>query len=232
MKISIIVPIYNEETTILKVLDSLKKIDFGFDKEIILVDDGSTDNSKKIIQKYLIKNKTTRKFFKLISKKNEGKGSAVRKGINRSTGDIITIQDADLEYNPEDLKKLTKILINENCEVVYGSRFLKNHKPLYKIYFLGNKFLTFLTQILYGTKITDMETCYKMFRKKTINQINLISNGFNIEPEITAKLLKKNIKITELPISYCPRSLKEGKKINWKDGIIAIYTLIYLKFFD
>tara|TARA_Y100000310_G_scaffold227702_1_gene229984 strand:+ start:2687 stop:3385 length:699 start_codon:yes stop_codon:yes gene_type:complete len=232
MKISIIVPFYNEETTILKVLDSLKKIDFGFDKEIILVDDGSTDNSKKIIQKYLIKNKTTRKFFKLISKKNEGKGSAVRNGINRSTGDIITIQDADLEYNPEDLKKLTKILINENCEVVYGSRFLKNHKPLYKIYFLGNKFLTFLTQILYGTKITDMETCYKMFRKKTINQINLISNGFNIEPEITAKLLKKNIKITELPISYCPRSLKEGKKINWKDGIIAIYTLIYLKFFD
>ncbi len=233
MKLSIIVPVYNEEKTIIKILNKLLKLRINLKKEIIIIDDGSKDNSKKIIETYLKKQKKNKEIeFKFKTKENEGKGSAIKEGIKLAIGDIITIQDADLEYNPEDFKKLIKPIIEKKAKVVYGSRFLKKHKPMYKLYFLGNKFLTFLTKILYNSRITDMETCYKVFRNDIIKNIEIRANKFNFEPEITARILKQGIKIKEIPISYNPRSIAEGKKINWKDGLQAIWTLIYWKFKD
>ncbi len=231
MKISIIVPVYNEEKTIEKILDKLSKVNLKIKKEIIIVDDGSKDGSKRVIEKY-IKNKKKNKTeeYKLISKENGGKGSAIKEGIKLATGHMITIQDADLEYDPEDYKKLIKPIINNRAKVIYGSRFLKEHKPMYKIYFLGNKFLSFLTKILYNSKITDMETCYKVFKSGIIKKIDIKANHFDFEPEVTARILKQGIKIKEIPISYNPRSIEEGKKINWKDGLQAIWTLLYWKF--
>ena len=231
MKLSIIVPVYNEEKTISKILDKLVKVNLGIKKEIIIINDGSTDNSKKVIENYL-KDKKTQINFKFKNKENGGKGSAIKEGVKLATGDIITIQDADLEYNPEDFRKLIKPIIENKALVIYGSRFLKEHEPLYKIYFLGNKFLTFLTKIIYSSKITDMETCYKVFKADIIKNIEIKANHFNFEPEITARILKQGIKIKEIPISYSPRSIQEGKKINWKDGLQAIWTLIYWKFKD
>lgn len=231
MKLSIIIPVYNEEKTILKILNKLSKVNLKINKEIIMINDGSKDNSRKIIEDYLKKQKKTKNItYKLLSKKNGGKGSAIRAGMNLSTGDIITVQDADLEYNPEDYRKLIKPIIEGKAKIVYGSRFLKRHTPLYKIYFWGNKFLTLLTKILYNTKITDMETCYKVFKADIIKNIKIKANHFDFEPEITAKILKLGIKIKEIPISYNPRTIKEGKKINWKDGLQAIWTLIYWRF--
>ncbi|MBS3076863.1 glycosyltransferase family 2 protein [Candidatus Pacearchaeota archaeon] len=226
MRLTIIVPVYNEEKTILEILSRLEKTKLPVEKEILIIDDGSTDNSFAKIKEY-IKNK---KIYGLIKKENGGKGSAVKLGFKIATGDIITIQDADLEYSPEDYKKLIKPIIEKKAQVVYGSRFLKKHHPLYKIYFLGNKFLTFITKILYHAKITDMETCYKVFRKDIIKNLQIEANHFDIEPEITAKLLKKGIKIKEIPISYSPRTIEEGKKINWKDGLQAIWTLLKYRF--
>ncbi len=231
MKLTIIVPVYNEEKTVIKILDKLSNVNLGIKKEIVIINDGSKDNSKKEILKYLKMKKKRRVIeYKFLSKENGGKGSAIKLGIKSATGDIITIQDADLEYNPIDFKKLIRPIIRERYKVVYGSRFLKKHKPRYKIYFLGNKFLSFLTKIIYGTKITDMETCYKVFKSDVIKNIEIKADKFDIEPEVTAKVLKEGIKILELPISYSPRSIKDGKKINWKDGLHAIWTLIYWRF--
>ena len=233
MKISIIVPVYNEEKTISKILDKLSKVNLKIKKEIIIVDDGSKDRSKELIEGY-IENKKRNKTedYRFIPKENRGKGSAIKEGIKSATGDIITIQDADLEYNPEDYKKLIKPIIQNKAEVVYGSRFLKEHKPMYKTYFLGNKLLTLLTKILYNSEITDMETCYKVFRSDIIKNIKIKANRFDFEPEVTARILKQGIKIKEIPISYSPRSIEEGKKINWKDGLQAIWTLVYWRFRD
>lgn len=230
-KISIIIPVYNEEKTILKVLDRISEVNLGIKKEIIIVDDGSIDKSKQIIEKYL-KKRNKEASFKFISKNNGGKGSAVRKGIELISGDIITVQDADMEYNPADFKKLIKPILEDKEKVVYGSRFLKKHKPMYKLYFLGNRFLTSLTQVLYGSRITDMETCYKVFKADVIKNIKIKADKFDFEPEITARVLKSGIKIKEIPISYKPRSIEEGKKINWKDGLQAIWTLLYWRFKD
>ncbi len=231
MKISIIVPVYNEEKTISRILDKLGSVNLGIKKEIIIINDGSKDKSAEIIRKY-IRDKDSKREYKFLTKVNGGKGSAIKKGISLCKGDIITIQDADLEYNPEDYKKLIKPILNKEALVVYGSRFLKPHKPMYRIYFLGNKLLTLLTKVLYGSKITDMETCYKVFRADVIKNLKIKSNQFDMEPEITARILKQRIRIKEVPISYNPRSVEEGKKINWRDGIQAIWTLIYWKFKD
>jgi dolichol-phosphate mannosyltransferase len=230
MKVSIIIPVYNEEKTVGKILNILSNLSLSLKKEIIIIDDGSKDESKKVIQDYMKKNKSEDTIFKFHSKPNGGKGSAIKKGISLCSGDIITIQDADLEYDPNDLKKLIKPILDKKEKVVYGSRFLKEHQPLYKIYYLGNKFLTLITKLLFNSKITDMETCYKVFHKDIIKNLNIKANHFDMEPEITAKILKSGIRIKEIPISYNPRSIKEGKKINWKDGIQAIWTLLYWKF--
>jgi len=227
MKLSIIVPVYNEEKTIQKVLEKLLNLNFsasdGLEKEIIIVDDGSTDGTKEAISniKYQISN------FKFISyKENQGKGMAVRKGFKEANGEILIIQDADLEYNPEEYENLLKPIIAGETKVVYGSRFLQENPNLYWRYLWGNKLLSFLISFLYGAKIADAYTGYKVIKKEILENVNLNSDGFEFEAEITCKLLKKGYKILEVPISYSPRSIEEGKKINYKDAISGFWTII------
>src|SRR3989344_1285457 len=234
MKVSIVIPVYNEEKTISKIIEKVNRVDLStlhLKKEIIIVDDGSSDKTKDILKN--VKNAVV-----CIHKKNQGKGAAIRTGIKKVTGDIVIIQDADLEYSPDDYKKLLMPILKGKSKVVYGSRFM-NYKPKFfnkakkdlVLHYLGNKFLTFVTRVLYKSNITDMETCYKVFRKEVLKGIKLESNRFNFEPEITAKICKKKYKIEEVPISFKPRSFEEGKKINIKDGIIALFVLIKYRFF-
>jgi glycosyltransferase involved in cell wall biosynthesis len=201
-------------------------VDFGLEKEIILIDDYSTDGTKDLYPQLPYK--------VLYHKMNLGKGAALRTGLKEATGDIIIIQDADLEYNPEDYKPLVNLITTNKADVVYGSRFANknNNKNFLILSFIANKFLTFITRILFNTKLTDMETCYKAFRADIIKDIEIKSNRFDFEPEITAKILKKNIRFLETPISYNARSVDEGKKIGWKDGLQAIKALIKYRFFD
>src|SRR5574344_1052152 len=222
-KISVLIPVYNEEKTLEQIINAVENADFcGLEKEIILIDDCSQDSSRYILKKY-------ENIHKIIFKeKNEGKGSALKIGIKNATGDIIIIQDADLEYDPNDYKDLLKLILENKADVVYGSR-LTGSKPSRAFMFhhlLGNKFLTLLTNILYNSTITDMETCYKAFKSDLIQNIKINANKFDFEPEITAKVLKKGARLYELPISYFGRDFKDGKKISWKDGFSAIFTLI------
>lgn len=220
MKISIIIPVYNEEKTIKKVVEKVKKSNtLKLKKEIIIIDDGSTDKSKSIIQKI----KGVKKIF---HKKNKGKGAAVINGIKKSTGNIILIQDADLEYDPENYEKLLKPFNDKKIQVVYGVRFNKNIPTKIIVHTIGNLILNALTSAIYLSKISDMETGYKIFRKNAVKKMNLKAKGFEFEPEITGKILKKGLKITEIPITFNPRSFSEGKKINWKDGVKALKMLI------
>jgi len=227
MKLSILIPVYNEEKTISKILDVIKKVDLGkVDKEIIVVDDGSKDNSLEILK--------TIKNIKLIAhKKNQGKGAAIRTAIKHSTGDIIIIQDADLEYDPNDYNNLIQPITQNKAQVVYGSRRLKkdNQKHSGLSFYLGGISLTWITNIIYPTAhITDEPTCYKVFKTNIIKNIKLNCKRFEFCPEVTAKVLKKGIKIYEVPISYYPRSIKEGKKIKARDWFEAVWTLIKYRF--
>lgn len=228
MKLSIIVPAYNEEKTIGKIIEELKSIEFGVEKEIIIVDDGSTDNTSSILKELQNKFKEIKVIF---HKKNQGKGAAIRTGIKISTGDIIAIQDADTEYNPHQIKDLIQPILKNDCLIVYGSRFLKENPVLYKKYYFGNKFISWVIRKLFGGNVTDAYTCYKIFHRKTLENITLESKGFEIEAELTCKFLKNKYRILELPISYTPRSLKEGKKIKFKDAIIGLLTILKIKFF-
>lgn len=194
-------------------------------KEIIIVDDGSSDRTREILIN--IKDPSVRVFF---HKKNSGKGSAIRTGLKQAKGDIIMIQDADLEYDPEDYKKLIKPILNKETKVVFGSRFLKKHKAKYRLFYFGNILLSKLTSLLYFQKITDVETCYKMFRKEVLNNISLKAKRFDFEPEITAKIIRQGYKIKEVPIWYKCRDFKEGKKIGWKDGVWAVFSLFKFRF--
>jgi len=225
MKLSIIIPVYNEEDTLLKILEKIKKVNLNkIKKEIIIVDDNSTDGSKEILQKIKKPDIIIR-----FNKRNRGKGYCIRKAIKYTTGHLVIFQDADLEYDPEDYKKLIKPF-KKGYKVVYGSRFLNKKIKGKKSFYLGNKFLSLLTSLLFLKKITDMETCYKIFSTEVLKKINLKSNDFSIEPEITTKVLKKGIKIKEIPINYYPRTVKQGKKIKIKDGFIALKTLIKYRF--
>jgi len=226
--IDIIVPVYNEERFLEDVIRILEETDFcGLEKNLIFVNDCSTDSSKEILEKYP-------QYKVLNHTKNLGKGAAVATGIKNSSSDIVVIQDADLEYNPKDYQSILPYIINNEADVVYGSRLATaNVKSSFIILsFLANKFLTFLTNILYNCKITDMETCYKAFKRDIIKDINIKSHRYDFEVEITAKIAKKGIKIIEIPISYQSRSYKEGKKISWKDGIHAVFALFYYRFFN
>lgn len=228
-KISILVPIYNEKNTLKVVLEKINEASFcNLEKEIILIDDASTDGTIDILKELEIEYSV---YYHL---KNKGKGAAIRTGLQHATGDIIVIQDADLEYDPNDYESLLPLIIDDHADVVYGSR-LSNEKlsPSFKIAQLfGNKVLTLLTNVLYKTSLTDMETCYKAFKASFIKDINIKSNRFDFEPEITAKILKKKARIAELPISYYGREYEEGKKITWVDGVQAIIALIKFRFFD
>ncbi|HNW25687.1 MAG TPA: glycosyltransferase family 2 protein [Candidatus Gastranaerophilaceae bacterium] len=226
--ITILVPIFNEVNTLRIVLQKLEEVDFfGLKKEIILVDDCSTDGTRDIL-------KQLQDYKIFYHEKNMGKGAALRTGFENATGDIIIIQDADLEYDPIDYQPLIKLILEEKADVAYGSR-LSGARPARSFMFthlLGNKFLTLLTNILYNTTLTDMETCYKAFRTDFIKGIEIKSDRFDFEPEITAKVLKKGARLYELPISYYGREYSEGKKITWKDGFHAIWALIKFRFVD
>ena len=219
-KISILIPVYNERNTLLEILKQVEAVDFGLEKEIILIDDYSTDGTKDIYKDLPYKI--------LYHERNMGKGAALRTGFNAATGDIIIIQDADLEYNPADYKPLVELIKNNEADVVYGSRLAdtRNQGKFLLLSYLANVTLSFMTRILYGTFLTDMETCYKAFRADFIKGITIESNRFDFEPEITAKILKKKARFREIPISYNARQESEGKKITWKDGVHAIFTLL------
>lgn len=226
-KLSIIIPVYNEEKTIEAVLRSVstRKLS-GWEKEIIVVDDGSSDQTPLILKK------RQKEYKVILSKENQGKGSAIRKGLGCATGDFILIQDADLEYSPKDYQGLLSPFKNPHVDVVYGSRFLGPHLSTMFFYELGNKFVTLVTNILYNTNITDMETGYKVFRKKVIEGIAIHAKRFDFEPEFTAKVLKKGHQIYEVPISYFGRKFDEGKKLTWRDGIVALWILIKYRITD
>ncbi len=226
-KITILIPVFNEVNTLYKILEKVESIEFyGLEKEIILIDDYSTDGTKELYKNLNYK--------VLYHDKNKGKGAALRTGFKEASGDIITIQDADLEYNPQDLLPLVKAVLDNEADVVYGSRFLNidKSKNFMLTHFLGNKMLTIITNILYGAKLTDMETCYKVFKAEYVKPLNIKSDRFDFEPEITAKILKQGAKLKEIPISYEARGFEEGKKISWKDGFAAILALIKFKFMD
>ena len=223
-KISILIPVYNEKNTLLEILKQVEAVDFGLEKEIILIDDYSTDGTKDLYKDLPYKI--------LYHQRNMGKGAALRTGFNAATGDIIIIQDADLEYNPADYKPLVELIKSGGADVVYGSRLAdtRNSGKFLFLSYLANVTLSFITRILYGTYLTDMETCYKAFRADFIKGITIDSNRFDFEPEITAKILKMNARFVEMPISYNARQESEGKKITWKDGVQAIFTLLKYRF--
>lgn len=228
-KVSIIVPVYNEISTLDKILEKIENASFcGLEKEIILIDDMSTDGTREHLKDF------EEKYKVFYHDKNQGKGAAIRTGMAHITGDIMVIQDADLEYDPEDYKDLIQLIVDDRADVVYGSR-LTGAKPSRSFMFthlLGNKLLTLTTNILYGATLTDMETCYKAFKTTILEGIEIKSDRFDFEPEITAKVLKKKARIYELPISYYGREYAEGKKITWKDGVHAILALLRFRFTD
>jgi glycosyltransferase involved in cell wall biosynthesis len=224
--LSIIVPCYNEEKTIERVLDTVLRVQLPLKKEIVVVDDCSKDNSYKILLSYAKKHPQV---SVLHHQKNQGKGAALRTGIQKATGDFIIIQDADLEYDPNEYTLLLRPILEGHADVVYGSRFMggKPHRILFFFHSIGNKLLTFLSNMTTNLNLTDMETCYKLFRAEHLKKIKLTENRFGFEPEVTAKISRiPHIRIYEVGISYYGRTYAEGKKINWKDGVRAIYVIL------
>jgi glycosyltransferase involved in cell wall biosynthesis len=227
MKISIVIPVYNESKTICDVISRVEEA--INDKEIIIVDDNSTDGTRDLLINY-----EEKKDFKVIyQSKNKGKGAALRAGFEVAKGEIIIVQDADLEYNPKDYPILLEPILDNRADVVYGSRFLGGpHRVLFFWHYLGNLFLTTLSNMFTNINLSDMETGYKVFRRKILESITLKCDRFGFEPEFTSKVARKKFIIYEVPISYSGRDYSQGKKINWKDGVAALWFIFRFRFFD
>ncbi len=226
MKLSVIMPVFNERNTVQEILRRVRSVDLGeIAIEIIVVDDASSDGTPDILR--LEEDSTVRVFRHPV---NQGKGAAIRTGLLHTTGDLVIIQDADLEYDPDDYRVLIAPILKGKAEVVYGSRFTGEHRDMLFWHMMGNKFLSLVTNVLYNTTLSDMETCYKLFTRQALEGVDIKSNRFNFEPEITAKMLKKKVRIYEVPISYAGREYEEGKKITWRDGFSALWALIKYRF--
>lgn len=229
MKLSIVIPVYNERATIEKVIERVKSVEIPLEKEIIIVDDCSRDGTRDILRGY-VDDPSIKLVFHEV---NRGKGAALRTGFKEVTGDFVIIQDADLEYNPEDYPKLLKPLLEGRADVVYGSRFLPTGERIVTsfVHYYANKFLTFLANLFCNLSLTDMETCYKAFKSELLKRFELQEDRFGIEPELTVKFSKLRCRFYEVGISYIGRSYEEGKKIGWKDGFRAIWCIVKYKFF-
>ena len=228
-KVSVIVPVFNERNTLPEILRRMRTVELpdGIEREIIVVDDGSSDGTRDVLKQ--LGDSTVRV---VMHENNRGKGAAVRTGFAHATGDYVLIQDADLEYDPEDWPKLMTPVLRGKARVVYGSRFTGERRNMLFLHWIGNRALSLTTNILYNTTLSDMETCYKLIDRSIINSLDLRADRFDFEPEITAKILKRGIRIYEVPISYTGREFDEGKKITWRDGFAALWTLVKYRFVD
>ena len=231
MKLSIVIPVYNEAATISEIVDLVRTVDVGMDKEILLVDDCSRDGTCDVLQKMAAAQADLKVLF---HETNQGKGAALRTGFSAATGDIVLIQDADLEYDPREYPRLLQPILGGHADVVFGSRFLGGgpHRVVYFWHYLGNKLLTTLSNMTTNLNLTDMEVCYKVFKREVIQSIPLKENRFGFEVEITAKVARRKLKIYEVPISYYGRDYSEGKKIGWKDGFSALRCIVKYMFAD
>jgi glycosyltransferase involved in cell wall biosynthesis len=223
VKLTVVIPVYNEKETLQTIVQRVQAV--PIEKEIVIVDDNSTDGTKEIL-----KNMQGEGIEVLYHETNRGKGAALRTGFQHASGDWVIVQDADLEYDPQDYLKLLQPILEGTADVVYGSRFAGQNRNMMSLHRFGNQFLTFVTNVLYGTSITDMETCYKLFKAQLVKDIKIECNRFNFEPEITAKILRRKLRIVEIPISYSGRKSSEGKKITWRDGFAALWALFKYRF--
>jgi glycosyltransferase involved in cell wall biosynthesis len=219
--LSVIVPVFNERNTVGEILRRMRRVDLPVDLEIVVVDDASADGTDKVLT--ALEDSTVRVIRHPV---NRGKGAAIRTGLAEARGDLVLIQDADLEYDPDDWPKLMNPILKGKASIVYGSRFTGERKNMLFLHWVGNRFLSLVTNVLYNTTISDMETCYKLFDRKVLEGITIESERFEFEPEITAKMLRRGHRIYEVPISYSGREFDEGKKITWRDGITALWTLV------
>ena len=225
MKLSIVVPVYNEVATLEKIIAAIKAVDVGMEKEIVLVDDCSKDGTRELLKELQTKDSTLAVFFHEV---NQGKGGALHTGFQNATGDYVLIQDADLEYDPNEYPQLLAPILSGRADVVFGSRFLGGgaHRVVYYWHYVGNRFLTWLSNMTTNLNLTDMEVCYKVFKRDVIQAIPLREKRFGFEVEITAKVARRHLRVYEVPISYYGRDYSEGKKIGWKDGVSAIRCIL------
>jgi len=221
--LSVVMPVFNERTTVETIIRRVLAVPLRI--ELIVVDDGSKDGSSEILDRL-----QQELGFKLFKQANAGKGAALRRGFAAVTGDLVVIQDADLEYSPEEFPELIELICQGRADVVFGSRFIGRHRVFLFTHYLGNRLLTLVTNILYNTMLTDMETCYKVMRVDVLRSMKLESNGFGIEPELTAKIFKRGYRVYEIPITYAGRGYEEGKKITWVSGLVALWVLLKFRF--
>jgi glycosyltransferase involved in cell wall biosynthesis len=222
--LSVVMPVFNEKTTIHEIIQRVVSVPLR--TQLIVVDDASTDGTRDM----LVGLQKEFGFTLLLQPQNEGKGAALRRGFEAVSGDLVVIQDADLEYSPEEFPMLIELICQGRADVVYGSRFLGRHRAFMFSHYVGNRLLTLVTNVLYNTMLTDMETCYKVMRTDVLRSMTLRSNGFGIEPELTAKIFKRGYRVYEVPITYDGRGYEDGKKIGWRDGVVALWVLLRYRF--
>ena len=222
--LSVVMPVFNEASTVEDIIRRVVAVPIR--TQLIVVDDGSTDGTRDVLARL----QRELGFTLLLQARNRGKGAALRAGFEAVTGDLVAIQDADLEYSPEEFPALIELICDGRADVVYGSRFIGRHRVFLFTHYLGNRALTLLTNVLYNTMLTDMETCYKVMRTDVLRSMTLRSNGFGIEPEMTAKIFKRGYRVYEIPITYDGRGYDEGKKIGWRDGVVALWVLLRYRF--